>query len=140
MLTKIWQTALDLVLTLVEGIVENVDELIDAAFQVIENLVDFILRPENIEKLIECMFKVQIALAEGLIKAIPVVLKGATELVWRMWETYQNGNWHDLGWNIIQGVWDGLKKAWNDLTRWWGDAWNGLIDGAYTLHQGYLLK
>ena len=130
MLTKIWQAALDLVLTLVEGIVENVDELIDAAFQVIGNLVDFILRPENIEKLIECMFKVQIALAEGLIKAIPVVLKGATELVWRMWETYQNGNWHDLGWNIIQGVWDGLKKAWNDLTRWWGDAWNGLIDGA----------
>lgn len=130
MLTKIFQTALDLVLTLVEGLVENVDELVDAAFEIIDNLVDFILRPENIGKLIECMFRVQVALAEGLIKAIPEVIKGIIELVWRMSETLQNGNWHDLGWNIIQGVWEGLQKAWGDLSKWWTDSWNGIVDGA----------
>ena len=130
MLTKIWQTALDLVLTLVEGIVENVDELIDAAFKIVENLVDFILKPENISKLIECMLRVQIALGEGLIKAIPEVIKGVAQLIEKIGKKFSETDWSDFGWNIVQGVWDGLKKSWNDLTQWWGNAWNGLVDSA----------
>lgn len=130
MLTKIWQTALDLVLTLVEGIVENVDELIDAAFKIVENLVDFILKPENISKLIECMLRVQIALGEGLIKAIPEVIKGVAQLIEKIGKKFLETDWSDFGWNIVQGVWDGLKKSWNDLTQWWGNAWNGLVDSA----------
>ena len=130
MLSEILQTALDLIMALADGIVENIDELIQAAFQIIGNLIDFLLNPENIEKLHVCMMKLNIAMAQGIIKAIPEVIKGIIQLVWRMSDTIQNGDWKNLGWNIIQGVWDGLKKAWGDLTSWFNDAWNGLIDGA----------
>lgn len=130
MLSNIWQAALELIIELVEGLVENVDELIDAAFEIVENLVEFILKPENIAKLIECMLRVQLALAEGLIKAIPEVIKGVAQLIEKIGRTFYETDWSDFGWNIVQGVWDGLKKSWNDLTQWWGNAWNGLVDSA----------
>ena len=130
MLSEILQTALDLIMALADGIVENIDELIQAAFQIIGNLIDFLLNPENIEKLHVCMMKLNIAMAQGIIKAIPEVIKGIIQLVWRMSDTIQNGDWKNLGWNIIQGIRDGLEKAWNDLTKWFSNAWNGLIDGA----------
>ena len=130
MLSEILQTALDLIMALADGIVENIDELIQAAFQIIGNLIDFLLNPENIEKLHVCMMKLNIAMAQGIIKAIPEVIKGIIQLVWRMSDTIQNGDWKNLGWNIIQGIRGGLEKAWNDLTKWFSNAWNGLIDGA----------
>lgn len=129
-LKLIIDSALDLVVALVDGLMENIDELIDAAFAIIENLIEYLLMPSNLEKIITAAVRLIVSLAEGIVKAIPEAIKSIIQLVWKMSETIQNGDWKNLGWNIVQGVWDGLKKSWSDLTKWFNDAWNGLIDGA----------
>lgn len=129
-LKLIIDSALDLVVALVDGLMENIDELIDAAFAIVENLIEYLLMPSNLEKIITAAVRLIVSLAEGIVKAIPEAIKSIIQLVWKMSETIQNGDWKNLGWNIVQGVWDGLKKSWGDLTSWFNDAWNGLIDGA----------
>ena len=54
----------------------------------------------------------------------------SAQLIEKIGRTFYETDWSDFGWNIVQGVWDGLKKSWNDLTQWWGNAWNGLVDSA----------
>ena len=129
-LAMLINSTLDMVMALVDGLMENIDELIDAAFAIIENLIEYLLMPSNLEKIITAAVRLIVSLAEGIVKAIPEAIKSIIQLVWKMSETIQNGDWNNLGWNIVQGVWDGLKKSWGDLTRWFNDAWNGLIDGA----------
>ena len=105
-LPELSKVAVDLILTLVNSIVENLPMLVETAFQIVGQLVTSIgqalpeLIPaavsmviqivesllDNIDLLIDAAIELIMGLAEGLIKAVPILIEKAPEIIMKLVE------------------------------------------------------
>ena len=129
MLSEILDTALNLLITLANGLIDAIPQLIDATIQIIENLIRFLVEPQNISKLVNAGIRVTMALQTGLLNALPKLAEGALKLVFAIGDTIVHTDWLQVGKNIVDGLWDGLKRSWSSLQDWFNNAVNGLVDG-----------
>ena len=129
MLSEILDTALNLLITLADGLIDAIPQLVDATIQIIENLIRFLVEPQNISKLVNAGIRVTMALQTGLLNALPKLAEGALKLVLAIGDTIVHTDWLQVGKNIVDGLWDGLKRSWSSLQEWFNNAVNGLIDG-----------
>ena len=129
MLTQLLDVALDLLMTLADGLIDAIPQLVDATIQVIENLIRFLVEPQNISKLVNAGIRVTMALQTGLLNALPKLAEGALKLVLAIGDTIVHTDWLQVGKNIVDGLWDGLKRSWSSLQEWFNNAVNGLVDG-----------
>lgn len=106
--------AIEIIMALAYGLIDALPKLIEKIPIIITRLVEALLKPEMLNKLIVAALKLTIALAEGLIKAIPqliaVVPQLITSLVSAFVDTIKNTNWGELGSNIIKGICDGFGR------------------------------
>ena len=133
MLYKLTETALTLLKNLAEGIVKAIPELIDAAVEIIAGLVEYSLSPDNLKEIVQMALELVLQIAEGLIEAIPELIVAAGKLVVALIEAIVETDWIEVGKNIVDGIWDGLKDAWRSLVDWFEDAWDDLVDGVCDL-------
>lgn len=129
MLSEILDTALNLLITLADGLIDAIPQLVDATIQIIENLIRFLVEPQNISKLVNAGIRVTMALQTGLLNALPKLAEGALKLVLAIGDTIVHTDWLQVGKNIVDGLWDGLKRSWSSLQEWFNNAVNGLVDG-----------
>ncbi len=129
MLTQLLDVALDLLMTLADGLIDAIPQLVDATIQIIENLIRFLVEPQNISKLVNAGIRVTMALQTGLLNALPKLAEGALKLVLAIGDTIVHTDWLQVGKNIVDGLWDGLKRSWGSLQEWFNNAVNGLVDG-----------
>ena len=129
MLSEILDTALNLLITLADGLIDAIPQLIDATIQIIENLIRFFFFFQNISKLVNAGIRVTMALQTGLLNALPKLAEGALKLVLAIGDTIVHTDWLQVGKNIVDGLWDGLKRSWGSLQEWFNNAVNGLVDG-----------
>ena len=129
MLSEILDTALNLLMTLADGLIDAIPQLVNATIQIIENLIRFLVEPQNIAKIINAGIRVTMALQTGLLNALPKLAEGALKLVLAIGDTIVHTDWLQVGKNIVDGLWDGLKHSWNSLQEWFNNAVNGLVDG-----------
>lgn len=129
MLSEILDTALNLLMTLADGLIDAIPQLVDATIQIIENLIRFLVEPQNISKLVNAGIRVTMALQTGLLNALPKLAEGALKLVLAIGDTIVHTDWLQVGKNIVDGLWDGLKRSWGSLQEWFNNAVNGLVDG-----------
>lgn len=129
MLSEILDTALNLLITLADGLIDAIPQLVDATIQIIENLIRFLVEPQNISKLVNAGIRVTMALQTGLLNALPKLAEGALKLVLAIGDTIVHTDWLQVGKNIVDGLWDGLKRSWGSLQEWFNNAVNGLVDG-----------
>ena len=129
MLSEILDTALNLLITLSDGLIDAIPQLVDATIQIIENLIRFLVEPQNIAKIINAGIRVTMALQTGLLNALPKLAEGALKLVLAIGDTIVHTDWLQVGKNIVDGLWDGLKRSWSSLQEWFNNAVNGLVDG-----------
>ena len=129
MLTQLLDVALDLLITLADGLIDAIPQLVDATIQIIENLIRFLVEPQNISKLVNAGIRVTMALQTGLLNALPKLAEGALKLVLAIGDTIVHTDWLQVGKNIVDGLWDGLKRSWGSLQEWFNNAVNGLVDG-----------
>ena len=129
MLSEILDTALNLLMTLADGLIDAIPQLVDATMQIIENLIRFLVEPQNIAKIINAGIRVTMALQTGLLNALPKLAEGALKLVLAIGDTIVHTDWLQVGKNIVDGLWDGLKRSWSSLQDWFNNAVNGLVDG-----------
>ena len=129
MLSEILDTALNLLMTLADGLIDAIPQLVDATIQIIENLIRFLIEPQNIAKIINAGIRVTMALQTGLLNALPKLAEGALKLVLAIGDTIVHTDWLQVGKNIVDGLWDGLKRSWSSLQDWFNNAVNGLVDG-----------
>ena len=108
-LDVILDAALDVLLVLVDGLIENIPKLIDAALKIVTKLSDFII--EHVDLITEKGVELIAALVAGLIKAIPDIIRAVPKLVQAIWKTFQNTNWLSLGVDIIRGIARGISSA-----------------------------
>lgn len=129
MLSEILDTALNLLITLSDGLIDAIPQLVDATIQIIENLIRFLVEPQNIAKIINAGIRVTMALQTGLLNALPKLAEGALKLVLAIGDTIVHTDWLQVGKNIVDGLWNGLKRSWSSLQEWFNNAVNGLVDG-----------
>lgn len=124
-LPAIVSAGMDLIIALVSGILDNMDVLIDSAIELIDVVVDKLI--ENLPKLIEGGIRLIIALGIGLIKAIPQLVGKIPEIITAIIKGFASGASRilDIGKNIVEGVWQGIKNA----GKWLKDKIFGFFDG-----------
>lgn len=132
MLPELIPQAVDCIITIVEGLLDNIDMLIDAGIALILGLADGLIEAlprliekipviidklliaitNNLPKLIAAGIQLVVKLAYGLIQAIPTLLSAA----WEIMMSFINylgrlpGMMWDIGRNVVMGIWQGVQN------------------------------
>lgn len=126
-LSALLDAALAILTELAFGLVDAIPQLVDATLTIIENLVDFLLDPKNIQKLLQAALEIVMALAVGIIKSIPRILESIFRLTDDLVSALFKTDWNKVGADVINGVWEGLKRMWGDLEKWFTNSWDSLV-------------
>lgn len=127
-LDLIIEAGIELILALALGIVDAIPKLLEKLPEIIVKIVTKLTEPEMLSKLIGAALTLIIALAGGLIKAIPelisVVPRLITELVSEFINKIKNTDWKEVGKNLVEGLWNGIKS----VKDWILDKISGFVD------------
>ena len=127
-LDLIIEAGIELILALALGLIDAVPRLLEKLPEIIVKIVTKLTDPEMLSKLIGAALTLIIALAGGLIKAIPelisVVPRLITELVKSFIDKITNTDWKEVGKNLVEGLWNGIKS----VKDWILDKISGFVD------------
>lgn len=116
-LPQLVKSGLEIIVSLADSISESLPELIPTIVDVILEIVDVLTDPENLKMLIEAALKIIIALAEGIIKAIPKLLEAAVKLMEKFTEGIVKAivKVAEAGKKVVSGFVDGVKSWFNQV-------------------------
>ena len=121
-------TIVDTLLLMVDTLIDNVDLMIDAAIALIMGLTEGIFNalPSLIERLPELIIKI----VKELIKQAPKMLEAAAELIAKLAQGLLDGigSIFDVGWQLIEGLIDGIKQGWEWLKNGVKSIGEGIVD------------
>ena len=122
--------AIAIIISLAEGLINSLPELLAKAPVIIENLIQAII--ENVPKLIKAAAQIVVELVKGIIENLPQIFESGSEIIFSLisgllslpgnliqaakdiilylWDTIKNTDWIQLGKDIINAVIDGIKK------------------------------
>lgn len=128
-LPSIIAAGMDLVIALVNGVLDNIDLLIDCVLEVVDVIVDKLI--ENLPKLIDGGFKLIVALANGLIKAIPQLAAKVPQIIYTIVKSLVRGipDIMNVGKDLIRGLWNGIKSMGDWLWSCVKGFFGGIVDG-----------
>lgn len=131
MLPDIIQVGVDLIFSLIDGITGMLGDpvFVQSIINVILKIVDILTNPDTIVKLLNASATIIIALANGLIQALPQLLAKVPEIIGNLVKAF--GQFLqpvvDIGKNIIEGIKKGISNAWNNLVSWFKGLFGDLI-------------
>lgn len=132
-LPRVAESAVNIVKTLISGISDNQNSIFDTAIDVMNTLIDGFI--ELLPEIIVTGSMLLARLALGLIEAIPDLVRRIPEIVGAIVNGFsaQSKDFVEIGRNIVQGLWNGIKS----LGSWLGDQisgfFGGIVDGAKSL-------
>ena len=130
-INMIVQAAIDVVLTLADALVNNVDKIIDAVVTIIVTIAEVLTDPENLERIIEAAVKIVLAVSVGILKAIPDLLVALGKVLVNI--LYTIGEWkNDLieaGEGLVKSIADGVAQKVEDAKNWGRDLLDNFISG-----------
>lgn len=109
MLPRIMETGVNLLLRFVNGIIDAIPQLVAALPRIISGFVNGIARhlPQILQTGITLLGK----LVVGIIQAIPQIIVALPQIISAIWDGLTSVDWGGLGWNVIQGIKNGLMNA-----------------------------
>lgn len=131
MLPDIIQVGIDLIFSLIDGITGMIGDpvFVQSIIDVILKIVDILTNPDTITRLLNAAVTIIVALAKGLIQALPQLLAKVPEIISNLVKAF--GQFlkpvMDIGKNIIDGIKSGIKNAWNNLVSWFKGLFGDLI-------------
>ena len=132
-LPRVAESAVNIVKTLISGISDNQNSIFDTAIDVMNTLIDGFI--ELLPEIIVTGSMLLARLALGLVEAIPDLVRRIPEIVGAIVNGFsaQSEDFVEIGRNIVQGLWNGIKS----LGSWLGDQisgfFGGIVDGAKSL-------
>ena len=84
------QAAVTLIVVLVGALADNIDKVIDAAFTLVDSLVNALLQDDNLSKILNSAVRLVIEISTGLIANVPRLIPAAFQLIG----------------GIVKGLWD----------------------------------
>lgn len=105
-------TAIEIVITLANGIIKALPELVPAIANLIVYLVEVITDPKTLSNLFDAALALVIALAQGLIKSMPTVLRAGVKLAKGVVNAIKSafGSIVNVGANLVEGLWNGVSS------------------------------
>jgi tape measure domain-containing protein len=125
MLPRILTTGVNLLLKFTAGIIDAIPQLVAALPQIISGFINGIAK--HLPRIIETGLTLLGKLVAGVIKAIPQLVAALPQIIGAIWNGLTSVDWGNLGWNIIQGIKNGLLNAGAAIK----DAIVGLAKGAW---------
>ena len=116
--------AISLAITLGSALAQN-------APAIIQTLVQALV--ENAPAILEGGWELTKSLASGLIQAAPSLIAAAGELLWTIFVEIGKGvvDLFSAGWDLVEGLWDGISNAkdwlWEQISGWLGGLWDGIL-------------
>ncbi len=110
-LDQIIDAGINIILSLADGILDALPRLIDKIPVIFEKLINAIVN--NLPKIIEMGITLTIKLAEGLIKAIPQLVAKIPQIITALVKGLAEGigKMAEVGLNLVKGLWDGINNA-----------------------------
>ena len=118
---------------LVPVLISSATSLVSSVIEILPKLVDLIVDTliDNAPMLIVAAVELILALAGGLIKAVPKLLKAIPTIIKDTVDGFKKSEnikkFIDVGKNIIEGIKSGIKNAWNNLVSWFKGLFGDLI-------------
>lgn len=131
MLPDIIQVGVDLIFSLIDGITGMLGDpvFVQSIIDVVLKIVDILTNPDTITRLLNAAVTIIVALAKGLIQALPQLLAKVPEIISNLVKAF--GQFLqpviDIGKNIIDGIKKGISSAWNNLVKWFKGLFGDLI-------------
>ena len=129
MLMALVNASFDIVMAIVDAIVENADEILFAAIELIGTLCENLLSLENMEKMWDAGKKLLTKLWDGLKQIFKDVLSWfagfGEEIGYKLADTIEEAK--QWGMDLIQNFIDGCKEVWNK----WEGFWEGVGETIY---------
>lgn len=125
MLPRIMETGVNLLLKFINGIVNAIPQLVAALPRIISGFVNGI--GKHLPQIIETGLTLLGKLVVGIIQAIPQIIAALPQIISAIWDGLTSVDWGGLGWNVIQGIKNGLMNAGGAIK----DAVLGLARGAW---------
>lgn len=142
-------TMVQVIMDMVNILLDNIDLIIECGIQLLVALTEGIMNalPELISRLPEIIIKITtklielspqllsaalriiVTLAEGLIKYIPEIISRIPQIIKSIKNAFKQGvrDFENIGKNLMNGLWNGIKNTWNDLKSKVEDLGKGIV-------------
>lgn len=129
----------DIVTTIADTLIELIPILIESALKIYEKVIEYVLRPDILEKLVVMTAKIVIAIEAGLLASVPKLLTGIGKIISTCITNILSTDWEKLGQDMIDNITTALQNASDKLSEWWDGwsqeigkyatiAWNSVVD------------
>lgn len=121
------ECGVQLLVALAEGIMNALPELISRLPEIIIKIVSKLI--ELTPQLLSAALRIILALAEGLIKFIPEIVSRIPQIIKSIVNAFKKGatDFANLGKNLMNGLWSGIKNTWNGLKSKVEDLGKGIV-------------
>ena len=125
---EIIECGIELLVALTEGIMNALPELIARLPEIIIKIVSKLI--ELAPQLLSAALRIILALAEGLIKFIPEIISRIPQIIKSMVNAFKQGvgDFANIGKNLMNGLWNGIKNTWNGLKNKVEDLGKGIVN------------
>lgn len=129
-LPQIASAAVSIVESLVGGISGNLDQIVETTISVINTLIDGVI--DMLPEIVVTGALLLGKLAVGLIQAIPELVMKIPEIISAIVQGFseRGDEFKDVGLQIVQGIWEGIKGAGGWLLDKIGGFFSGIVDSA----------
>ena len=125
---EIIECGIQLLVALTEGIMNALPKLISRLPEIIIKIVSKLI--ELAPQLLSAALRIILALAEGLIKFIPEIISRIPQIIKSMVNAFKQGvsDFANVGKNLMNGLWNGIKNTWNGLKNKAEDLGKGIVN------------
>lgn len=131
MLPQIITLGMDLLIALVNGVTSMLSDatFIQSIVDVVLEMVDILTKPDTITNMLNAAATLIVALAKGLILALPQLLAKVPEILRNLGSAFSSFLQPviDIGKNIVDGIKKGISNAWNNLVQWFSKLFDDII-------------
>ncbi len=118
------------------ALIDNIPKLMDASWQIMKKLGEFLVDPENLKKIGAAAWKIIVKLAEGVVGALWKVAETAGKIVDEIMDTIGLGDFWRAGKEVIDEFMTGVEDAWNSWQDWWQRFGEELYDNLHPIEAG----
>lgn len=115
MLPKILESGKNMILSLLQGLVQNAPKIIA---QIAKTLVDFLATiASNLPEFLQAGIEIIGELLSGIISAVPDIIAAIPGMLSDIGSAFLDKDWGAIGWNIIEGIKNGVMNAAGNLVN-----------------------
>ena len=135
MLPQIVALGLDLIVSLANGIAESIPELIPTIIDVVLQIVETLTNPDTLSGLVNAAIAIIIALANGLVGALPTLIEQAPVIIQNLVTAIVENvpKLLDAAWEVIKTLVQGLVDNFPEILAAGEEILNALIEGVEAL-------